>query len=83
MDGSGAYSGGKIRRTGRFMGKAERHGDLTVLKVTQQKIKCKDRNYIELEGSFLPSLISSDRNRELMQEFPVQDLIFISQLRAA
>ena len=32
MDGSGAYSGGKIRRTGRFMGKAERHGDLTVLK---------------------------------------------------
>ena len=65
------------------MGKAERHGDLTVLKVTQQKIKYKDRNYIELEGSFLPSLISSDRNGELMQEFPVQDLIFISQFRTA
>ena len=32
MDGSGAYYGGKIRRTGRFIGKAERHGDLTVLK---------------------------------------------------
>lgn len=66
------------------MGKAERHGDLTVIKSdSAEKNKCRDRNYIELEGSFLPSLISSDRNGELMQEFPVQDLIFISQFRTA